>query len=87
MYPDPQNQVAKLPLAKYTRTFYCIKCSCVLNRFPYFDSSYLEISGDVKLRLKDADRKLIQLELHCGKVYLQVFELEWRIIIIQHFGT
>lgn len=68
MYPDPQNQGAKLPSAKYTTKFYCIKRSCVLNRFPYFDSSYLEISADVKSRLKDAHRKLIQEELHCGEV-------------------
>ena len=67
MYPDPQNRGAKLPSAKYTTKFYCIKRSCVLNRFPYFDSSYLEISADVKSRLKDAHRKLIQEELHCGE--------------------
>ena len=68
MYPDPQNQGAKLPSAKYTTKFYCIKCSCVLNSFPYFNFSYLEISVDVKSRLKDEHRKLIQEELHCGEV-------------------
>ena len=68
MYPDPKIQGKKLPSAKHTTKFYCVKGSCILSRFPYFDSSYLEISADVKSGLKDAHRNLIQMELGCSEV-------------------
>ena len=68
MYPDPKIQGKKLPSAKHTTKFYCAKGSCILSRFPYFDSSYLEISADVKSGLKDAHRNLIQMELGCSEV-------------------
>ena len=63
MYPNPKKPSEKLPSAKFTKTFYCIKSTCVTSRFPYFDSSYLEIPTKVKEALKDAYMKLLQVEL------------------------
>ena len=41
MYPNPKKPSVKLPSAKFTETFYCVKSTCVTSRFPYFDSPYL----------------------------------------------
>ena len=68
MYPDPNNQGEKLPSTRYTTKFYCIKRSCILNRFPYFGPAYLEISLELRSALKDAHRKLIRAELGCGEM-------------------
>ena len=43
MYPDPNNKGQQLPSAKYTTKFYCVKRSCILARFPYFNNTFLEI--------------------------------------------
>ena len=67
MYPDPNNQGEKLPSTRYTTTFYCIKHSFILSRFPR--PAYLEISPEVTSALKDAHRKLIEAELGCGEMY------------------
>ena len=63
MYPDPKKQGEKLPSARFTTKFYCVKRSCIFSRFPYFDSSYLEIPAEVYPGLKDAHRNLLKSEL------------------------
>ena len=63
MYPNPKKPSEKLPSAKFTKKFYCVKSTCVTSRFPYFDSSYLEIPTKVREALKDAHMKLLQVEL------------------------
>ena len=62
MYPNPKKPSEKLPSAKFTKKFY-YQSTCVASRFPYFDSSYLEIPTKVREALKDAHMKLLQVEL------------------------
>ena len=61
--PTRKKPSEKLPSAKFTKKFYCVKSTCVTSRFPYFDSSYLEIPTKVREALKDAHMKLLQVEL------------------------
>ena len=63
LYPDPNNAGNKLPSAKYTTKYYCIRRNCIMIRFPYFNSTYLEIPEEVRVNLKEAHKKLIQEEL------------------------
>ena len=73
MYPNPQKTSEKLPAAKFTKKFYCAKSICVASRFPYFDSTYLEIPTKVREALKDAHMKLIQVELRHSEKWCGVF--------------
>ena len=63
MYRNPKKPSEKLPSAKFTKTLYSVKSTCVASRFPYFASSYLEISTKVREALEDAHMKLLQVEL------------------------
>ena len=38
MHPDPNNKEKQLPSANYTTNYYCVKRSCIMERFPYFSS-------------------------------------------------
>ena len=64
LYPDPNTPGNKLPSAKYTTKYYCIRRNCVMGRFPYFNSKYLEIPKEVEENLKEAHKKLIKEELN-----------------------
>ena len=63
MYPDPTKPNRKLPSAKYTVKFYCVKHSCIKERFPYYDSSLMQIPIDVKGRLCESHKNLLAEEL------------------------
>ena len=63
LFPDPNNAGNKLPSAKYTTKYYCIRRNCIMVRFPYLNSKYLEIPDEVRVNLKEAHKKLIQEEL------------------------
>lgn len=65
MYPDPKCPGNKVPSARYTTKYYCIKKECVMTRFPYFNSRFFEIPEQGNSRLKDAHRNLIKEELGC----------------------
>ncbi|CAB4041563.1 Hypothetical predicted protein, partial [Paramuricea clavata] len=66
MYPDPTKPNCKLPSAKYTVKFYCVKCSCIKERFPYYNSSLIQIPIDVKGRLCESHQNLLAEELFVG---------------------
>ena len=64
IYPDPQNKGKQLPSGKHTMKYYCIKCSCILNRFPYFNmTDFLTLNNDVRSRLKESHWKVLEQEL------------------------
>ena len=48
---------------KYTKKDYCVRRVSILRRFPYFDSSYIEIPAEVASGLRDAHKKLMSTEL------------------------
>ena len=60
MYPA---QGIKLPSAKYTKKFYCVKRSCITKRFPYFHPSFIEIPEEVKVDLRDSHLEILREEL------------------------
>ena len=52
VYPDPTNKGKQLPSTKYTTKYYCVKRSCIMERFPYFSSSMLlKVSSEVRSKL------------------------------------
>jgi hypothetical protein len=44
----------KLPSAKNTVKFYCVKCSCIKECFPYYNYLLIQIPIDVKGRLRES---------------------------------
>ena len=65
LYPDPISPGNRLPSAKYTTKYYCIRRNCVMGRFPYFNK-YLEIPKQVERNIKEAHKKLIKEERNCS---------------------
>ena len=43
MYPSPTDPKTKLPSAKFTTKYNCVKRDCITSRFPYFHSSFINI--------------------------------------------
>ena len=66
LYPDPISPGNRLPSAKYTTKYYCIRRNCVMGRFPYFNNKYLEIPKQVERNIKEAHKKLIKEERNCS---------------------
>lgn len=62
-YPDRNQLGRKLPSTKYTTKYYCVKGSCIKTRFPYYDSSLLQIPPEVKSRLQQSHFDLLQREI------------------------
>ena len=62
-YPDPQQPGRKLPSTKYTTKHYCVKGSCIKTRFPYYDSSLLQIPPEASSRLQKSHLDLLNREL------------------------
>jgi hypothetical protein len=53
------------PSLKYTTKFYCVRSSCVLQRFDYFDArTDLEISESVRNRLHNSHLKQLEEQLN-----------------------
>lgn len=63
LYPDRTNPGNKLLSGKYTTKYYCIRRNCIMSRFPYFNSSYLEIPDEVRVNLKESHKILLKEEL------------------------
>lgn len=64
MYPDPQNKGKQLPSTKHTTKYYCVKRSCIMKRFPYFNTSnFLTVSNEVRSRLKQSHWRVLEQEL------------------------
>ena len=63
MYPDPNDRTKWLPSATTTVKYYCVRKSCVMDRFPYFNSSFLEVPALVKEKLLVSHFNILQEEL------------------------
>ena len=60
--PQPEKTEWEAAICKIHKEVLLCKSTCVTSRFPYFDSSYLEIPTKVREALKDAQMKLLQVE-------------------------
>ena len=63
LYPDPNKPGAKRTSTTFTKKHYCVKHSCIYRRFPYFNSTYLEVPVEVGPRLRNAHKNLLEVEL------------------------
>ena len=63
LYPAPDDPCCKLPSARLTTKFYCVKKSCIETRFPYFDPSLLQIYTEAHSRLQKSHFDLLEDEL------------------------
>ena len=68
MYPSPTDPKTKLPSAKFTTKYYCVKRDCITSRFPYFHSSFINIPSDVLSRLRQSHLNLLEVELDYQEV-------------------
>ena len=62
-YPDKHHPGRKLPSTKHTTKYYCVKGSCIKKRFPYYDSSLLEIPPEARSRLQQSHFDLLRREI------------------------
>ncbi|KAJ8018469.1 hypothetical protein HOLleu_43526 [Holothuria leucospilota] len=63
-YRTKEDPLTPRTSSKFTTKFYCVMASCVLRRFHYFTSSFLEVPKDVKTRLHDSHLSLLNRELN-----------------------
>ena len=63
MYPSAEDHSRKLSSAQFTTKYYCVKRSCITTRFPYFDSSFIEIPPSALERLRPSHFNLMEVEL------------------------
>ena len=63
LYPSLDDPRLKLPSATHTTKFYCVKRSSINSRFPYFDSSLLQIPAEAQSRLQKSHFDLLKEEL------------------------
>ena len=68
MYPSPTDPKTKLPSAKFTTKYNCVKRDCITSRFPYFHSSFINIPSDVLSRLRQSHLNLLEVELDYQEV-------------------
>ena len=68
MYPSPTDPKTKLPSAKFTTKYYCVKRDCITSRFPYFHSSFINIPSDILSRLRQSHLNLLEVELDYQEV-------------------
>lgn len=62
-YPDKHHPGRTLPSTKHTTKYYCVKGSCIKKRFPYYDSSLLEIPPEARSRLQQSHFDLLRREI------------------------
>ena len=62
-YPDKHHPGRTLPSTKHTTKYYCVKGSCIKKRFPYYDSSLLEIPPEARSRLQQSYFDLLRREI------------------------
>ena len=63
MYPNPKDRTKWLPSASTTVKYYCIRKSCVVERFPYFNASFVEVPPLTKDKLLTSHVKILKEEL------------------------
>lgn len=75
MYPDPKDRTNWLPSASTTVEYYCIRESRVVERFPYFNASFVEVPPSTKEKLLTTHVQILKEELdYCvGKYVVFVF--------------
>ena len=61
MYPDPKDRSKWLPSASTTVKYYCVRKSCVVDRFPYFNASF--VLPSTKDKLLTSHVKILKEEL------------------------
>ena len=64
LYPHPDNPRQKLPSTKHTTKYYCVKLACIMNRFPYFDPSFVDVSVKERSRWQKSHLDLLKSELN-----------------------
>ena len=64
MYPDQRDKTKWLPSAKTTTKYYCVRKSCIMERFPYFNASFLVIPPEKKASLLRSHLNLLDKEFH-----------------------
>ena len=62
LYTDKEDG-RKRQSAYFTEKYYCIKRSCITTRFPYFDSSYIDINEASWDKLEELHLDLLRDEL------------------------
>ena len=63
MYPDQKDKTKWVPSATTTTKYYCIRKNCIVQRFPYFSVSFLEVPSTTKENLQILHFKLLEQEL------------------------
>lgn len=58
MYPAPNEPNRKLPSGKHTK-LYCVKRTCITERFPYYDPSLIQIPAEVRARLRPSHENIL----------------------------
>ncbi|KAJ8019089.1 hypothetical protein HOLleu_42548 [Holothuria leucospilota] len=61
MYPSANGE--RLPSAKFTTKFYCVKRQCILGRFPYFRPSLVKIPAETRSKLEESHVNILSREL------------------------
>lgn len=64
MYPDQRDKTKWLPSAKTTTKYYCVRKSCIMERFPYFNASFLVIPPEKKASLLRSHLNLLDKEFN-----------------------
>lgn len=72
MYPDPNNRTKWLPSASTTVKYYCIRKSCVVDRFPYFNASFVKVPPSTKDKLLASHVKILREELELAIVHASI---------------
>lgn len=63
MYPDAKDKTKWVPSSATTTKYYCIRKSCIMERFPYFNASFLEIPPMIKENLQMSHFNILEEEL------------------------
>ena len=61
MYPSANGK--RLPSAKFTTKFYCVRRQCILGRFPYFKPSLVKIPPETHCKLEESHFSILSREL------------------------
>ena len=75
MYPYPKDRIKWLPSASTTVKYNCIRESRVVERFPYFNASFVEVPPSTKEKLPTSHVQILKEELDysAGKYVVSVF--------------
>ena len=75
MYPDPKDRTNWLPSASTTVEYYCIRESRVVERFQYFNASFVDVPPSTKEKLLTTHVQILKEELdYCvGKYVVSLF--------------